>query len=140
MGGFLRFQVFARKADDRQFVQALREDLPRRPRRRALQGMLGLGLILAGLLCAFVVPQLLLNHLARTEGDVLTTALTRGIAIGAAAAVLVLSGVRFLGDWSAAAVQDRMARLLVDYHDRLADAAEEGAGGEGAGADEAEDN
>ena len=45
---------------------------------------------------------------------------TVGIATGAAAAVFVLGGLRFIAESAGAGVHDRAARLLIDHHQRLA--------------------
>jgi len=120
MGGFLRMQAFARTAGDDEYVQAVRKDLERGPRRRAIHMALGFALLLVGLIWSLVVPQKLLAALADQEGDVLLAAIRGGIAVGAAAAVFILLGVRFIADVRAAGRHDRTARLMIRYHDRTA--------------------
>jgi hypothetical protein len=127
MGGFVRLKTFAKTAGDEEFIQAVRRDLRRRPRRRAICAVLGLVLILVALAWMCVVPLLLFQTLSQRSGHVLQPALMGGIATGAAAAVLVLAGFRFISDWTAGARQDRIARLLIEHHDRLAGAAREAA-------------
>jgi len=119
MGTFLRLQVFARKAGDDEFVEALRRDLKARPRRRAIRLAAGLGLILLAILWTLTVPRMLWRTLSQRADDVLVPALTFGIAAGAVAAAIVLFAVRLIAE-SQASLQDRMGRLLIDYHDRLA--------------------
>lgn len=120
MGGFLRLRISARTGGDEEFIQAVRDDLPGHPRRRAAYGLLGLVLILVGLIWMCVVPLVLFEKLSQRTDDVLQPALMGGIATGAAAAVFVLGGFRFIADWRAGAVQDRIARLLIEHHERLA--------------------
>jgi hypothetical protein len=120
MGGFVRLKVSARHTDDEQFIQAVREELKRRPRRRAIAAGVGLALILLAMIWMCTVPMLLLDRLSQSTEDVLQPALTGGIAAGAAGAVFVLVGFRFIADWRAGAVQDRISRLLIEHHDRLA--------------------
>lgn len=119
MGGFVRLKMYARTAGDEEFIRAVRDDLQGRPRRRAIQAAAGFGLVLAGLILMCVAPPMIFDRLSRSRDDVLRHGLMTGIAVGAAAAVFVMGGLRFITDWGAGRVQDRIARLLIDHHERL---------------------
>jgi hypothetical protein len=111
--------MYARAAGDEEFIQAVRQDLDRRPRRRAAQAALGFLLVLMGLILMLVAPPMIFEKLSQSRQDVLRRALMGGVAVGAAAAVFVTGGLRFIADWSGHRVQDRIARLLIDHHERL---------------------
>ena len=116
MGGFIRMQAFRKAMSDDEFVDRIRRDLPRRPRRRAVMLVVGFGLILLGIVWLPVVPNLLHAKLSAAEGDVLGWAIIAGTAAGAAGAVFLLIGLRLLVDSAAGAKHDRMAELLLDCY------------------------
>lgn len=121
MGGFVRMQAFRKTMGDDEFVEYVRGDLARRPRRRAIMLAVGFGLILLGIVWLPVVPNLLHAKLAAQEADVLWQAIIAGVAAGAAGAVFVLMGVRLLAEAAGGAQRDRMAKMLLDsYHSKAA--------------------
>ena len=119
MGGFVRLRVFARRGDDEQFLRAVRDDLPRRPGRRAAKAALGLALLLAAILWMVTAPQILFDKLSQAPEGAVRQALVLGMAAGAAGAVFVLAGLRFIAEWAGGPVEDRMAKLLIEQHDKL---------------------
>lgn len=116
MGGFVRMQAFRKTMSDDEFVEYVRSDLARRPRRRVVMLAVGFALILLGIVWLPVVPNLLHAKLAAQEADVLWQAIIAGAAAGAAGAVFVLMGVRLLAEAAGGAQSDRMAKLLLDSY------------------------
>ena len=114
-----RLRACAANSSDDEFVEAVRKELRPGRKRGRIYAAVGVGLILLGAAWTLLAPRYVADALGRREGDVLVPAIRASMAVGAAAAVFVLMGVRMLSDARAARVQRRMAELLVARHDKL---------------------
>lgn len=118
MGGSVRMIVLARKGGDEQFVEAVRKNLLRPRLSRWTQGVLGLLFVAVGI----GVP-LGVYYFARLrvpDADTpLGQATVAGLVAGAVGGASVILGVKAIRDAFIFQPDNRLAKLMLQYHDQI---------------------
>jgi hypothetical protein len=118
MGGTVRMIVLARRGGEDEFVEAVRKNLSRSRLSRWTVAIFGHLLVLAGLATPLAIYYIARWRLPEAQ-DAVSRATLAGVVAGAVGGACVILGFKAIRDAIIYQPENRTARLMLEYRDKL---------------------